>query len=502
MSNYLIGIDAGNTSSKVVIFDEFGKIMSEAATPSMRFEQRGPGFEEFDMDKLWEDITVCIKTAIDKSGVDAKDIKGIGVTSFGNGVAFVGKEGEVIAPGCFSHDHRADDIVAMYKEQGVYDKINDLVFGTLFAGEPGPILRWYKEHERDIYDKIGGAMMFKDYIMFKMTGVVATDLNCWGGSFMFDPKTMEYSDELFELYGIEELKDAMPALYEATDIVGHVTAEVSAITGLAEGTPVCAGMMDILACLVGSGATDEGIYTAVAGSWSINETHSDRMIPGLSSNMPYLYKGEYLNCSYTGASGSNYEWFTKVLGDRAKKEAEERGISFYKVLDEMIAKVDPAKAEVLFGPFVAQPSLHPNTKAHFMNVDSNTSYEELCYAVAEGCAFIHKYHIDILRNADLPLTEVRLTGGTARSKVWNQIFANVLQVPIVGVDCEETGALGSAIAAGIGAGVYKDYDDAFAKAVKILPPIYPDETTYPVYEKKYKEWSMLNEILMKYWESK
>ncbi|MBQ9155411.1 MAG: carbohydrate kinase [Eubacterium sp.] len=502
MKNYLIGIDAGNTSSKVVIFDEFGTIMSEASTPSMRFEQRGPGFEEFDMDNLWKDITVCIRTAIDKSGVDAKDIKGIGVTSFGNGVAFVGKNGETIAPGCFSHDHRADDIIAMYKEQGVYDKINDIVKGTLFAGEPGPILRWYKEHEREVYDKIGGAMMFKDYIMYKLTGVLATDLNCWGGSFMFDLETMDYSEELFKLYGIEEMMDAMPELHEATDIVGRVKADVSEITGLAEGTPVCAGMMDILACLVGSGAIDDGVYTAVAGSWSINETHSHKILPGLSSNMPYLYKGQYLNCSYTGASGSNYEWFTKILGDRAKIEAKKRGISFYQVLDEMIQCVDPASTDVIFGPFVAQPSLHPNTKAHFINIDLNTTYEEMCHAVAEGCAFIHKHHIDILQNAGLPLEVVRLTGGTARSKVWNQIFANILKVPIVGVDCEETGALGSAIAAGIGAGVYRDYEDAFDKAVKILPPIYPDESMYPIYDKKYAEWVRLNSILMEYWEKK
>ncbi len=502
MKNYLIGIDAGNTSSKVVIFDEFGTIMSSASTPSMRFEQRGPGFEEFDVDNLWKDITVCIGEAIKKSGVDSKDIKGIGVTSFGNGVVFVGKNGEAIAPGCFSHDHRADDIIEMYKKEGTYDKINDIVKGTLFAGEPGPILRWYKEHERDVYDKIGGAMMFKDYIMFKLTGVLATDLNCWGGSFMFDLETMDYSEELFKLYGIEEMMDAMPELHEATDIVGHVGPEVARATGLAEGTPVAAGMMDILACLVGSGATGDEIYTAIAGSWSINETHSDKILPGLSSNMPYLFKGEYLNCSYTGASGSNYEWFTKILGDRAKIEAEKRGISFFKVLDEMIKSIDPAKAKVIFCPFVAQPSLHPMAKANFLNIDLNTSYEEMAFAVAEGCAFIHKYHIDILRNVGLPLKEVRLTGGTARSKVWNHIFADVLQAPIVGVDCDETGALGAALTAGIGAGIYSSYEDAFAKAVRLLDPILPDASRAEIYEKNYAEWTLINESLMNYWENK
>lgn len=407
MEKYLMGIDAGNTSSKVVIFDLYGKMIATAATPSMHFKRRGEGFEEFDVTELWNLISVCIKEAVEKAAVAPEQIAGVGVTSFGNGVVFLDKEGYAIAPGCFSQDYRANSIIEMYQREGTYEKINDIVKGTLFAGEPGPILRWYKENYREIYDQIGGILQFKDYIMYRLTNVFATDLNCFGGAFMVDMNTMDYSRELMDLYGIPELYDALPKLAtEPTEIVGTVTKEASEITGLAEGTPVAAGMMDILACLVGAGATGEEVYTAVAGSWCINETHSDRIIPNASSNMPYLKKGEYLNCSYTGASGSNYEWFTRILG------------------------------------------------------------------------------------------------GTAKSHVWNQIFANVLQVPIVGVDCEETGAQGVAIAAGIGAGVYKDYEDAFEKAVKVKEPVLPDDSTFPIYEKRYKEWCQLNEIMKTYWDEK
>lgn len=503
MGKYLMGIDAGNTSSKVVIFDTNGNVMSSATTPSMRFKRRAEGFEEFDVDELWKLITNCINEAIQKAGIKADEIEGIGVTSFGNGVVFLDEKGNAIAPGCFSQDYRANDIIAMYKEDETYDKINDLVKGTLFAGEPGPILRWYKEHEREAYDKIGGILMFKDYIMYRLTSVFATDLNCFGGSFMVDMNTMDYSMELMELYGIPELYDALPKLAsEPTEIIGRVTEEAACLTGLAKGTPVVAGMMDILACLVGSGATGEETYTAIAGSWCINETHSDRIIPNASSNMPYLRKGEYLNCSYTGASGSNYEWFTRILGGTAKLEAQERGISYYEVLDELIEMVPIEKAKVFFSPFIAQPSIHVNAKSNFFNIDQNTSYADICYSVAEGVAFIHKYHVDFLKNAGLPVKTIRLTGGISKSRVWNQIFANVLQVPIVGVDCEETGALGSAIAAGIGAGVYRDYEDAFEKAVKLKEPVLPDETTYPIYEKRYKEWTRINELMMNYWEEK
>ena len=444
MEKYLMGIDAGNTSSKVVIFDLYGKMIATAATPSMHFKRRGEGFEEFDVTELWNLISVCIKEAVEKATVAPEQIAGVGVTSFGNGVVFLDKEGYAIAPGCFSQDYRANSIIEMYQREGTYEKINDIVMNT-----------------------------------------------------------MDYSRELMDLNGIPELYDALPKLAtEPTEIVGTVTKEAAEITGLAEGTPVAAGMMDILACLVGAGATGEEVYTAVAGSWCINETHSDRIIPNASSNMPYLKKGEYLNCSYTGASGSNYEWFTRILGGTAKLEAQDRNLSQYAVLDELIEMVPIEKVKVFFSPFVAQPSIHMNAKANFFNIDMSTSYAEICYSVAEGVAFIHKHHIDFLRNAGLPVKEIRLTGGTAKSHVWNQIFANVLQVPIVGVDCEETGAQGVAIAAGIGAGVYKDYEDAFEKAVKVKEPVLPDDSTFPIYEKRYKEWCRLNEIMKTYWDEK
>lgn len=245
MEKYLMGIDAGNTSSKVVIFDLYGKMIATAATPSMHFKRRGEGFEEFDVTELWNLISVCIKEAVEKATVVPEQIAGVGVTSFGNGVVFLDKEGYAIAPGCFSQDYRANSIIEMYQREGTYEKINDIVKGTLFAGEPGPILRWYKENYREIYDQIGGILQFKDYIMYRLTNVFATDLNCFGGAFMVDMNTMDYSRELMDLYGIPELYDALPKLAtEPTEIVGTVTKEASEITGLAEGTPVAAGMMD------------------------------------------------------------------------------------------------------------------------------------------------------------------------------------------------------------------------------------------------------------------
>ncbi|MGE6256995.1 FGGY-family carbohydrate kinase [Heyndrickxia sporothermodurans] len=503
MTKYLMGIDAGSTSIKSVLFDEAGNVIASASSESMRFKVRGKGFEEFGVDDLWVSTSKCIKETIQKANIHSKDIVGIGVTSFGNGLVILDKDGNSIAPGAFSHDYRATDIIERYKKEGSFDKINEITKGALFAGEPGPILRWYKEHEPHIYNKIGSILMFKDYIMYKLTGVFATDANVFGGSNMINIETLEYSKELLDLYGIPEMFDKLPKLaIEPTEIIGMVTSEAENSTGLSSGTPVVAGMMDILACLVGGGATNEGVITAIAGTWCINETHSDRIIPNASANMPYLTKGKYLNCSYTGASGANYEWFTRVLGGSAKMEAQNRGVSYYEVLNELIDLVPIEKAKVFFHPFVAQPSVHVEAKANFFNIDQNTTYAEFAYAVAEGVAFMHRHHIDFLKSAGCPANKIRLSGGIARSRVWGRIFADVLKLPIEVVDCEEVGALGVAIAAGIATGLYKDYDDAVNKAVKILPAIHPNPSTFELYDERYQEWHQLIEVMNIYWNQK
>lgn len=504
MKRYLLGIDAGTTASKVVIFDETGTIIASSTIASsnrMQVVQQGIGFEEFDVQELWDLIAKCIKITIQKSKIEPQSILGLGVTSFGNGVVFLDESGNAIAPGCFSQDYRANDMIAMYKQSGTYEKINKIVRGTLFAGEPGPILRWYKEYRRDVYDRIGKIFMLKDYIMYRLTGEFVTDANVFGGSFMTDMDTGEYSKELFDLYGIEELYGKLPRLYEhPEDIIGSVTKEAAEITGLAEGTFVAAGMMDILSSLVGVGGTGEGVITAIAGSWCINETHSSKIIENASSNMPYLHKKEYLNCSYTGASATNYEWFIQNLGDKAKLTAVYEGKNFYEVFDQFIEQVAIKKDLPYFQPFIAAPSIHINATAGFSNISAHTSYEELCYAVVEGIAFIHKYHIQLLLDAGLPGTLIRLTGGMAKSNVWGQMFTDIMQIPVEIVDCDETGALGVALAAGIGVKVYSDYEDAFKKGVKIKLQLEPNDAKKEFYQERYQEWMTLNTCLLRYWE--
>ena len=506
---YIIGIDAGNTAIKAVIFDEQGTVIAEHSTSNIIFEPAGKGFEDFDVNSAWESSKNSIKSAIEKSKVDPKDIVSIGVTSFGNGVVFIDEHGDPTCPGKSSLDYRAESIIDMYKEKGSWEKINNIINCKLFAGEPGPLLRWYKDNDPEVYKKTAYLLQLKDYIIYKLTGILSTDANIAGIAGLIDPTKREYKQELFDLYEIpDKWRGAdMPYLAKTlSEIIGCVTPEASKETGLSESTKVGAGFMDILASVVGAGAIDKGIGATIGGTWCIDVSLSNTLIPDAHVNMPSIVQGQHVHCHYSGGGAVNYGWFTKTLAGNAKIEAQERGnISFFDVLDEHVRNVDPFKVEAFYHPFIAQPSAHREARANFFNINQHTSFGEIVYVVLEGMAFCHKLHMQFLMDNgtyDEPINKVRVTGGLARSKEWIEIYASVLGLPVEPVECEESGALGIALNAAIGAGLYKDYDDAVAKAVKTLPAVLPDLTKKELYATRYEEWYSLAKTMLAYWSKK
>ena len=169
MAKYLMGIDAGNTSTKAVLFDVDGNFIASASKSAKEYPRRGPGFEEFDVDQQWDNCVACIRATLEKANATGDDILGIGITSFGNGLTFLGKNGENVGPCAFSIDSRSADVVKNYYATGAADKIREIIKCDIMSCSPGPILRWFKENEPEVYNKIGYVLLFKDFLAFRLT---------------------------------------------------------------------------------------------------------------------------------------------------------------------------------------------------------------------------------------------------------------------------------------------------------------------------------------------
>lgn len=492
MAELLLGIDCGSTVSKAAIFDSNGH---EVYVASRKIEPMYPypGWTERSMDSLWLLTAEAIREAIEASGIRATEIVGVGVTGHGNGLYLLDKQGNPARPGIQSMDTRAAEILDEWNQHKLHEKAFLYTLQSFWAGQPNALLAWIKRHEPDVYRNIGSILLCKDYINYCLTSKVSTDYTDMSGTSLLDVRNKRYSRELLELYDLQEVWGALPPISNSYDVIGTVTPTAASATGLIAGTPVVAGLFDVDASALGAGVISPGQACIIAGTWSINEVVTDEPLvdPSLFMTSIYTVPGLWLTLEASPTSATNLEWFVTHFCAEEREEAKKRGISVYEVCNELVASLPPGGTDVVFHPFLYGSNVQPEARAGFYGIAGWHTKAHLLRALYEGVVYCHLSHVEKLRAAGAQIRLARFTGGGSRSVVWSQIFADTLELPLEIPDGTELGALGAAISAGIGVGIYKDHADAVAKAVRISRRHEPDPQATPYYLARYEEYKEL-----------
>jgi L-xylulokinase len=365
------------------------------------------------------------------------------------------------------------------------------------------LLVWLKENEPDSYGNIGAILMVKDYIKYRLTGEISTDYTDMSAANLMDVRGKTYSKELLALYGLPEIDDALPPLHLSCEIIGEVSPVAAQVTGLAAGTPVIGGLFDVDACAIGSGVVHANQACMVMGSWSINEVITEEPIIDPSIFMTTIFADPdlFLTIEGSATSATNLEWFVNQFCAEERAEASRRGISVYEVCSEEVEALSPDSTNIVFHPFLYGSNVQPSARAGFYGVAGWHTRAHLLRALFEGVVFSHMSHIDKLRSAGAQIDAVRLAGGGSRSRVWSQIFADTIQLPMEVTDGNELGARGAALAAGIGVGLYADFSEAVQAAVSVVRLHEPDPLNTPVYLKRYAEYQRIVEVMKEPWEA-
>ncbi len=498
---YLMGIDNGGTFVKAGIIDEDGRIIVAAKEPVHNLTPK-PGFTERDMEELWKQNAKVIRKAVEESGIDPREIKGISFSGHGKGLYLVDSEGNPAYGGILSTDTRAWEYVKRWEQDGTKEKVYEKTFQDILACQPVSLLAWLKDHEPQAYQKAQYVFSVNDYIRFKMTGEANGEYTTLSGGNLVNLNTYQYDRELMGLFGLEDAYEKLPPLKYSAQLCGGVTAEAARQTGLAEGTPVAAGMFDVDACGLAAGVDCEEALCMIAGTWSINEyiTRAPITNGSVALNSMYCIPEYFLIEESSPTSAGNMEWFINQLLSYEKKEAEKNGTSIYDLTNCWVEETDPGELRVVFLPFLNGSNENPLARGTFIGLTDFNTKAHMLRAVYEGIVFSHMTHVKrLLRNRKAP-EAIRLAGGAANSKVWVQIFADALQIPIETVSCQEQGIMGAAIAAGVGIGVFRDYQEAAAKTVKVQQTIYPRPEYAKVYQEKYHRYKAVIESLSGVWE--
>lgn len=499
--HYYLGLDNGGTTTKASIYNSIGEEIATVSTDTRMFVPR-PGFTERDMEQMWQANCQVVRDVISKAGIPAVHIRCVAICGHGKGLYLWDKSGNPSRPGIISTDRRAQNYVDRWKKDGTEDKVFARSAQHILPFQPVALLAWLRDNEPESLKNLQYIFSAKDYIRFRMTGEAFAEFTDYSGNNLINLSTRDYDEELLSLFGLKEFGAALPPLRRSTDICGAVTDEAALLTGLKAGTPVAGGMFDIDACALAVDAVREEHLCMIAGTWSINEYVSPVPVTNgkVLMNSLFCMPEYYLIEESSPTSAGNNEWFIKTMLPELSEDAKKKGTSVYALMNQMAASLSAETICPIFHPFLMASNMDPNALGALIGLSNYHTRAHIVRGIYEGIAFGHRYHYEkLLATRSMPPEEIHLAGGAAKSEVWTQIFADVMNIPVRTSSACETGTLGCCIAAAVACGDYADIKTAAMQMTNLSDAVMPDPTAVESYNKKYACYLRFADALSEAW---
>lgn len=496
MGRYLMAIDAGTGSVRVILFDTLGQEHWASHSEWTHHEdQRYPGSMDFDIAKNITIITDLIKETITKSQVDPRDILAISTTSMREAIVLYDEEGKELWA-CANVDSRSnDEVYNLYKSSPSLETEIYNVSGQTFSLGAVPRILWVKNNLPTTYEKVKYVTMLNDWITYRLSGVISVEPSNGCTTGMFDLKKRVWDPDIAKKVNLKE--DIYPIVYESGTIIGKLTNEMAALSGLIPETLVVAGGGDAQLGCIGVGVINEGDAAIFGGSfWQYEYTTNHVLIDDECRvrinchSVPNTWQYE----SIAFFPGLVMRWFRDSFCELESYLQEKTGESIYAQMEKRASNV-PAGSNGLLCTFSDKMNYKSwkHAAPSFMNfkLDSQKFNKASFYrAIMENAAFVTKGNIELVSSITNTSPEtIIFAGGASKSPLWCQIVSDVLNKPIKVPVVRESTALGAAVCAGVGAKVYKDFDDAIAKVIKFETTYYPNKQNNTVYEALYRQWT-------------
>jgi len=482
MADYILSVDLGTTSCKTVLFDTDFNVV---ATAKKEYETSYPhhGWAEQPAYQWWRALKDNTKEMLETSSIDPSKIIAVGIDAFSTTVLPVDKEGDPLRPGLIWMDRRASK-QADWIAKNLKDETWEINGNVSDAGNIAPKIMWIKENEPEVYEKTHMFLHANGYLVYRLTGEYSMDISEAGLSQMCNTKMGEYSDVLLDGCGIDRSK--LPPIFNCTDVVGKITAAAAAKTGLAEGTRVIAGSMDNVAAGLGAGVSRGGEVFISGGTVTTNNICLDE--PKYSHNLhiyPHIVPGTWITSGGVDFGGAGLKWFKeKVLEEESFAEIDKLG-------DTSVC----AKSSVIFLPYMVGqrcPIWNDNTSGVLMGLKPTTNRQDLIRAFMEGTTYGSRHVLSMAEEEGVEIANVRITGGSANSATWVQIFSDVIGKTIDIPGAVDLPPLGIAIAAAYGVGAIQSFDEAINK-ISVRASFTPNAENHEYYTKMYSVFRSLYE---------
>ena len=464
---YLVGIDVGTSAVKTVLFDEkLNKIRSE--TVEYPLYQPHNGWAEQNPDDWWS----ATLRSLEKATESVDRIDGIGLSGQMHGLVMLDRNGDALRPAIIWCDQRTEKECTQITDIVGRDKLIEITANPALTGFTASKIMWVKNNEPEIYEKCRHILLPKDYIRFKLTGVFKSEASDAGGMQLLDIKNRVFSEEILKLLGIE--RELLPDVCESPDITGYVN-----IKGKFFGTPVVGGAGDNAAAAVGCGAVREKRAFTTIGTSGVVYAHTDKPVidtKGRVHTFCCAVPGKWHVMGVTQSAGLSLKWFRENFAPELT----------YSEMDNMAEKVRIGAEKLLFLPYLMgerTPHLDPNARGTFIGISAIHTKAHFIRAILEGVAFSLRDCLEVLREMDISVADMSMVGGGS-SPLWQQIISGTFKIPIKTPFSNEGAALGVAILAAVGIGLYSDVPSACDKIIRNSTPVFPENSAE--YDKFYR----------------
>ncbi len=491
---YILGVDIGTSGTKTVLFTEDGTPVSSATYEYPLYTPRN-GYAEQDPLDWWNAVVNGIKQVISESGIVASEIKGVGLSGQMHGLVMLDGDNKVIRRSIIWCDQRTAREVIEITEKVGHERLIEITANPAITGFTAAKIMWVKNNEPENYEKCRHILLPKDYIRFMLTGEYATEVSDASGMQLLDIPGRCWSDEVLGKLGID--KSLLAKVYESPEITGKITKKAAELTGLCEGTIVVGGAGDNAAAAVGTGVVEDGKAFTTIGSSGVVFAHTSNISIDKRGRV-HTFCCAVPDCWHvmgvTQSAGLSLKWFRDNLCWSEMETALNMGVDPYYLTDKAAMEVPIGANRLIYLPYLngeRTPHLDPNCRGAFIGLSTMHKKRDMIRAVMEGVSYSLRDCIEVMREMEINVTDMMACGGGGSSPLWRQMLADLYACPVKTTQNKEGPALGVALLAAVGAGIYSSVPEA-CKAV-----IIPDKVQNPIedniaqYEKVYKIYKNL-----------
>ena len=493
---FLLGIDVGTSGTKALLIEPSGRVVASATKTYPLYTPR-PLWAEQDPADWWDATCGAIREVIAAAGATSADVAGMGLSGQMHGAVFLDCDNNVLRPSILWCDQRTAAECDWITRTVGPERVIELTSNPVLTGFTAGKIIWLRNHEPDVYGAVCKVLLPKDYIRFRLTGAFASEVSDASGTSLFNVTKREWAWEMLDATGIP--REWMPEVFESYEISGKISTEAASATGLAEGMPVVGGGGDQAAGAVGNGIVEPGIISSTVGTSGVVFAFAEKPVvdPQLRVHtFCHAVPGKWHVMGVMLSAGGSLRWYRDTFAEAESAVAKATDRDPYDVISDEAAAAAPGCEGLVFLPYLTgerTPYPNPHARGTFFGITLRHGRAHFARAIMEGVAYGLKDSFEILKEMGVRVSQVRASGGGARSGIWRQIQADVTGMEHVTINVDEGPAFGVALLAGVGVGVYPSVEQACRSTIKVVSSTKPDPGTvktyagyYPVYRSLYQ----------------